>query len=91
MSRCTDNPATFKYAPLDLTSDSIRLLQIRGLDNHRRPDLTLRHAEIREIDYHAVSYTWGSGLDSGTVVVTGQFLRVQRNIYNFLLRLLGFT
>lgn len=83
-----DDIPTFKYEPLDLETDAIRLAQFKGIDEHGSPVIRLYHTTISNSRYYAVSYTWGTTAQGRPVIVNGQKLLVGRNLHELLMQMM---
>lgn len=74
----------FKHEPLDLTRPSIRLLEVLpGVTKTGHIRCRLRHATV-DAEYSCLSYTWGPPDAGFVLLVNGKFLRVRKNLFDFL-------
>ncbi|KAH6977445.1 ankyrin repeat-containing domain protein [Ilyonectria sp. MPI-CAGE-AT-0026] len=80
-------PAIFKYKPIDLASDAIRLVRIfKGyVDESICCELfeTWLH-EVEGVPYEALSYAWGDTRKSAEIVVSGCTAKVTKNLFTAL-------
>lgn len=95
MDQCTSNQScepvaagSLAYAPLDRTTDEIRLLTVRPGIWSQTIKCTLSHAPLAQAKDHfnCLSYAWGDALQTSTISVNGTNLAVGQNLYDFLLR-----
>ncbi|KAJ9607322.1 hypothetical protein H2200_008395 [Cladophialophora chaetospira] len=82
----TRGKKAYRYQPLDITSDHVRLVTILPKRMEKSIHLSLEQVSIHHIDgqYEAISYTWEPKLPYRHVMVDGRQLRVGYNIWRFL-------
>lgn len=78
----------FKHTPIDLTSNSIRLVEVLPRDTNSPNDTlrcTIRHATTTS-SYTCLSYVWGPERpsESGFIELNGESFAVRRNLWDFL-------
>ncbi|KAF1921625.1 heterokaryon incompatibility protein-domain-containing protein [Ampelomyces quisqualis] len=79
-----DEELPFRHTPLDLKSNSIRLLKLLpGRDEYNRIRCELRHATIAD-DYTCLSYEWGTQKNMGLITINGHPYHVGENLLHFL-------
>lgn len=72
----------YKYLPLDLTAEEVRLVVLQPSEDRSAP-LTafVAHEPMHgEIPYGALSYTWGSALCTEVMTVNGQLMSITSNL-----------
>jgi hypothetical protein len=80
----TDEASYFKHAPLDLTGNEMRVLEILPpRANICLVECTIRHVTFKD-RYNCLSYTWGSESANCVLKINGGFFRVRRNLRDFL-------
>lgn len=72
----------FEYVPLDTVADEIRVLVVMPSEDSNAPIVThLGHCPIKcEVNYQAISYTWGEPDSTGIIIVNGLRLVVRKNL-----------
>lgn len=72
----------FKHVPLDEVVREIRLiLLVPSEDPEEQVVAHLAHCPMKcEVDYHALSYTWGSADEKAEIVLNGQRMVVRKNL-----------
>lgn len=78
-----------EYVPLDTVADEIRVIVIAANADPEAPlVLHLGYCPIAsEVAYHALSYTWGIEMNETDIVVSGQQMKIRKNLERALLRL----
>lgn len=72
----------FRYSPLDISIDSIRLLV---LDPGNLISGALYHTSFSELpSYSALSYLWGTSEETKPILINGVFLDVRMNLWHAL-------
>jgi len=78
----------YQYEPLDQSSDSVRLLQIKPAISDRDPiECSLYKSEIASSSYKCLSYQWGPKGRGDFIIINGKAHFVRWNLLNFLLRM----
>ena len=71
---------TFKHKALDNPAESIRLVHIRAQQTAPFLDLGLStHSLADNIQYFAVSYTWGDGGFTEDIILNGHLMKITKN------------
>lgn len=81
---CANVLPSFKYKPLDLKANSIRLLRV--LPTHRTNgllELELWHSAL-PAGYRCLSYMWGTRTKSHRILLNGHVFSVGDNLHSFL-------
>ncbi|KIW03449.1 uncharacterized protein PV09_05219 [Verruconis gallopava] len=78
----------FTYEPLDTSRRQIRLFRL-GTPVHGILTGELRHVDLDnheadDINYWALSYTWGSSNETELIMINGKPFRVRSNLFDFL-------
>ncbi|KAH7075889.1 heterokaryon incompatibility protein-domain-containing protein [Paraphoma chrysanthemicola] len=73
----------FQHTPLDLSSSSIRLIEILPCSPPHPIRCRIRHATTDD-DYACLSYVWGPAEDQCTILVDEKPFLVRRNLWSFL-------
>ncbi|KAH7088446.1 heterokaryon incompatibility protein-domain-containing protein [Paraphoma chrysanthemicola] len=76
----------FKHAPIDLQSDSIRLVEVLPFDPVKTEgpiQCRIRHATTAT-RYTCLSYVWGDEGSEHTIMINGQPFLVRQNLWDFL-------
>ncbi|CAM1504820.1 Fc.00g024110.m01.CDS01 [Cosmosporella sp. VM-42] len=79
--------STYKYKPLDLSTDSIRLVVLLkgySIEPIRCKVWETWVHEVEGVPYEALSYVWGDPENAGEIAVDGLTLRVTSNLYTAL-------
>ncbi|RBR07292.1 uncharacterized protein FIESC28_10791 [Fusarium coffeatum] len=72
--------ATFKHQPLNDPARSIRLVRIRAQQTAPFLGLGLStHSVADDIQYFAVSYTWGDGGFTEDIILNGHLMKITKN------------
>ncbi|KAF2847954.1 HET-domain-containing protein, partial [Plenodomus tracheiphilus IPT5] len=74
---------SFKHAPLDLSSNAIRLVEVHPYRADQRIRCTIRHTTTAAI-YTCLSYVWGPQEPTRFVTVNGALCEVRENLWQFL-------
>lgn len=79
-------PANFQYSPLDRDKKDVRLLRFDSTDRLDTPiQAELIHASLNnELEYSALSYTWGSSERTSSIYLSSHEFRVTENLYQAL-------
>lgn len=73
--------SSHKYRPLDLSTDEIRLLTLHpGSDGDEISCILSHHNLTGNIEYEALSYTWGDNASLHTIILDGLPFRVTANL-----------
>lgn len=73
--------SSHKYRPLDLSTDEIRLLTLHpGSDGDEISCILSHHNLTDNIEYEALSYTWGDNASLHTIILDGLPFRVTANL-----------
>jgi Heterokaryon incompatibility protein (HET) len=81
---------SYRFQPLDLTCQQIRLLRIEPSSDIFSCSLhNVTFSTDSKLRYKALSYTWGPPLPTCTVLVNGKPFLIRENLYHFLDTLRG--
>ena len=81
---------SYGYFPLDRMADEIRILNIEPHKGDESSPMvcSLLHVPLAaKQDYHALSYTWGSGAKTKSITLSGQSFAVSETLYSALIHL----
>jgi len=78
-------PKVFRYPPLDLRKESIRLVRFLPCLKNGAVRCTMSVTQL-DSKYIALSYVWGTEEPSHTIEINGSPFYVRDNLYHFLLR-----
>jgi hypothetical protein len=75
----------FTYDPLSDPACRIRILHLQPSNPHEPIKCTVVEAELhRQLEYEAISYTWGKENDTRPILIDGKCLHVPPNTFNAL-------
>lgn len=87
-SETSDMEKNPQYRQLDLSGDEIRLLTLHPGGDGDRISCTLSHHNLTDnIEYEALSYTWGDSANLCTIVLNGFSFQVRASLKTALLHL----
>lgn len=81
---------SYKYQPIDLASDAIRILRL--FSGHEQAPIACDlieslFGEEKGISYQALSYTWGTSISNRQITLCGKEKTVMENLYSALVDL----
>ncbi|KAF2688105.1 HET-domain-containing protein [Lentithecium fluviatile CBS 122367] len=77
----SDAESGHEYQPLDLSKDEIRLLTLHPGRDGDKISCTLSHHNLTDnIEYEALSYTWGDNANLRTIILDGLRFQVTANL-----------
>ncbi|KAJ4986802.1 het domain protein [Stagonosporopsis vannaccii] len=87
MEALSDSLHAYRYQPLDLSKQQIRLIALNSASSPSE-DITCS-LKVFDADtapyYVALSYTWGPRTPTRTIYIDGKTLDIRQNLYDFLL------